>query len=161
MNYMAMIENSCVDFYGWSTVLQVAGCSFNCTGCFNLQAQRVNSGVVFDQLAKEGLFVALSKGHIDNLVLQGGDPLHKRNVETVISLCKEVKFTFPDKNIVLFTGYTFEQIEDDLLRKDVLNYVDFVMDGKYDHTQTNKLPFRGSDNQALWKRVGDTWGIEG
>ena len=149
MNYAAILHASCVDFNGWSTVLQVSGCSFDCKGCFNKKAQNPKFGNVFNEDIYKEIINNASKSFINNVVIMGGEPLHKRNYKEVIKICRKLKKDLPDKKIVVFTGYTYPEIKDDLLRQPILETIDYLMDGKYECDNPTTKPFRGSNNQVL------------
>lgn len=151
MNYAALINASCVDFHGWSTVLQLSGCSHACEGCFNRDAWKSSFGKPFDAAAYEELYLAASKPYIDSIVLQGGDGLFHKNVPDTIRLCQRLRKELPDKRIVLFTGYTLWQIQQDLLREPILSLIDVLVDGKFVQSLSqNPPPWRGSSNQRIY-----------
>ena len=63
---------------------------------------------------------------------------------------KELKEKFPDKDIWMYTGYTFEELCRDVDRKKILPYIDVVIDGKFILEQRDiTLAFRGSPNQRI------------
>lgn len=148
MNYLSIIKASCVDFSGWSSVLQVSGCSNGCKGCFNYYSHNPKHGLLFTEEIYQELKSYLEKPFINNLVIQGGDCLFKTNIEPSIELCRRVKEDLPNKNIVVFTGYTLEQIQNDEKRVDILKHIDYLVDGKYDKTLPS-AKFRGSSNQRI------------
>ena len=54
----------------------------------------------------------------------------------------------PDKDIWLYTGYVYEDLND--LQRKVLEKVDVLIDGPYIQEQRDiTLPFRGSKNQRI------------
>ena len=149
MNYIDMINVSSVDYLGFSTVLQVSGCSHGCKGCFvSREAWKPTFGSTFTEETYKEIIENLSKTFISNLVLQGGDPLHKANIKEVIELCRSVREVLPEKRIVIFTGYTYSQLLQDPLRKPLLEYIDVLVDGKYEK-DLEPAPFRGSSNQEI------------
>ena len=87
MNYHNITHNDMLNGDGLRTVLWVSGCSHKCPGCQNPQTWDINSGIPFDEKAKEEIFVSLKNDWIDGLTLSGGDPLHPNNYETILSLC--------------------------------------------------------------------------
>lgn len=150
MNYATIIKASCVDFTNWSTIFQCSGCHFDCRGCFNKAAQNPRYGEPFTEEVYQELITAAGKPFISNIVLMGGEPLYFRHAEEMLKLCKRLRKELPDKNIVLFTGYTYEQLRNDLLRCEVLNHIDYLVDGKFvQELSKNPPPFRGSSNQVL------------
>ena len=63
---------------------------------------------------------------------------------------KEVKEKFPLKDIWLYTGYKWEDIQDIQEIQHILCYVDVLVDGPYvDDQRDITLAFRGSRNQRL------------
>ena len=68
----------------------------------------------------------------------------------VIKLCKECREKFPNKSQWMWTGYTFEEIVSDPAMKDILNYVDVIVDGPFVESKKDlSCPFRGSRNQRV------------
>ena len=131
---------------GIRIVLWVSGCTMNCKNCQNPQTHDFNSGIPFDDNAKQELFEALDKPYIQGVTFSGGHPLENKNIDTVYSLCKEIKEKFPTKDIWLYTGYTFENISSYLIMK----YIDVLVDGKYIEEQKDlTLKWRGSKNQRV------------
>lgn len=150
MNYINIVRANCVDYLGWSVTLQVSGCNHKCDGCFAKKSWNRNSGHEFTEETYTGLKEMLCVEYINNLVIQGGDGLFSANVKHTIDLCRRIKHDLPNLRIVLFTGYTLNQIQSDLLRAPILDTIDVLVDGKYDPTQSSDLPFRGSDNQRRY-----------
>jgi anaerobic ribonucleoside-triphosphate reductase activating protein len=140
-----------VDYTGFSVVLAVSGCNHKCDGCWAKDSWKRTAGKAFTEDTYQELKNALNHEYMDNLVLQGGDPLFSANRSFIMKLCTRIKAELPDKSIILFTGYTIGQIERDLTMCNILDCVDVIIDGKYDKTATNVKTFRGSDNQGHYK----------
>lgn len=151
MNYINIIPTSCVDFTGWSTVLQVSHCTHMCKGCFNESSWSKNAGDLFTEGTYQELLTYASKLYITNVVIQGGEPLSPLNYQEMINLCRRIKKELPNKNIVMFSGYTYEEILQDLLREPILDCVNYLMDGRFRIDLPTNKPFRGSHNQVLHK----------
>lgn len=157
MNYISILPVSTSDFYGISTVIAVSGCIHKCEGCWAKErgGWKYSAGQEFNEDAYQELSGHLSKSYVDNLVIQGGDGLVPRNFKDTMDLCKRVENDFPDKRIVVFTGYTYEEIKNDLLKSPILKCVDVLIDGKYDKNLPKSL-YRGSENQRiLWLQDGE------
>ena len=138
--------------------LFVTGCTRGCPGCFNPEAQDPKFGKPFDEDAKKKIFAELEHEWCKGLSLLGGEPLSKLsdNRKVVIELAKEVKEKFPQKDIWCWSGYTLEEIQNDDSMKDILKYVDVLVDGPFIEEQKDlSIPFRGSRNQRILKRGTD------
>ena len=63
----------------------------------------------------------------------GGEPLSKLsdNRKVIIELAKEIKEKFPEKDQWIWSGYTLEEIQADDTMKDILKYVDVLVDGPF------------------------------
>ncbi len=156
MNYISINNCNSEDYLGFSVTLSVSGCNHKCAGCWAVPSWNRNTGSLFDETAYQELYTELNQSFISNLVIQGGDGLFSANYVDTINLCRRVREELPDIRIVLFTGYTLFQIQNDLLRAPILNTIDILIDGKYDKNSPTKLPFRGSDNQRRYRLTGGT-----
>lgn len=149
---------------GLRTVLWVSGCSHDCPNCQNPYSHDCNIGLKFDVKAKEELFKDLKEDWCSGITFSGGDPLHERNRSEVIELSKEIKEKFPDKNIWLYTGYTWNEIVDSVSMINILKYVDVIVDGPFiEALKDPDLRWRGSSNQniiCVKKRIDQVSSIE-
>lgn len=144
MKYLDILDCDTANGSGVRITLFVSGCSHKCKGCHNPESWNPNNGKEFTDETKQKLFKLLERDYIDGITFSGGDPLYPSNRETVVKLIKEIKEKFPNKTIWLYTGYQYEDV------KDLLNYVDIVVDGKFILEQRDiTLPFRGSPNQRI------------
>lgn len=137
---------------GLRVVIWVSGCSHHCLECQNPQTWNKNSGILFDNSAKEEVIEQLKNNYISGITWSGGDPMHKDNVETVLEFTEKIHNLFPEKNIWLYTGYTFEEIMNDtnLKRKQLLNLCDVLVDGEYKKELRDiSLHWCGSSNQRI------------
>lgn len=93
----------------------------------------------------------LDFGDNDNVVgysILGGEPLLFPN--EMLQLVRAIKERHPDKTIWMWTGFTYESLNDDQLK--VLHYVDYLVDGAFIEDLKNPdLAFRGSSNQRILK----------
>ena len=158
MNYAKIYKADIANWLGFRVSLFVSGCARNCKGCFNKEAQDPAFGKPFDDKAKKKIFKELEHEWCKGLSLLGGEPLSKLsdNRKTVIAFAKEVKEKFPTKDIAIWSGYTLEEIQADDSMKDILKYVDVLVDGPFIEEQKDlSIPFRGSRNQRILKRGVD------
>ena len=152
MNYSALRKADIANGPGFRITLWVAGCLRKCPGCFNEEAQDPNFGKPFDEEAKKKIFKELAEPTCDGLSLMGGEPLSKcsDNRKEVIKLCKECREKFPNKSQWMWSGYTFEEIAADTYMKDILKYIDVLVDGEFRIEERDlSCPFRGSRNQRI------------
>jgi anaerobic ribonucleoside-triphosphate reductase activating protein len=146
MNYHKIEKTSVANGTGIRVVLWVSGCSLHCRGCQNPKTWDVNSGKPFDEESKKELFEALDKPYIQGITFSGGHPLENENIDEVYNLCKEIKEKFPTKDIWLYTGYQFEDINSYL----IIKYIDVLVDGRYiDEQRDLTLKWCGSSNQRV------------
>lgn len=155
MNYIEIYKNDTTNGTGIRVVLWTSGCSHHCKECHNPQTWDPNAGMLFDEMAKKELFEALSKPYIKGITFSGGDPLFAGNLETISKLIKEIRETFPDKDIWLYTGYVYEDImsgtdKDMVLRQEIVKNTDVLVDGPFIiNLKDLRLDWRGSSNQRL------------
>lgn len=134
MNYHNITYPDMNNGEGLRVVLWLSGCSHKCKGCQNPQTWDANSGIPFDESAKDELFRELDKDYISGLTLTGGDPLFESNLDGVFDLvtevnkrynttqnivrnqdknhnilnanANEIRLSCPQKSIWLYTGYS-------------------------------------------------------
>ena len=152
MQYLTYKKADTLNGVGLRNTLWVSRCSHGCKGCFNESSWKGNGTTATPEFIEQ-LMVDLDKPYIKGLTLTGGDPLHKRNYQEVISLCRRVKKELPEKDIWLYTGYTYYQIQQDILRSPVLTEIAYLVDGRYEKDLPTDKPFRGSSNQVIHKLV--------
>ena len=169
MNYHTITYPDQNNGDGLRVVLWLSACSHHCYNCQNPQTWDVNSGIPFDESAKEELFRELDKDYISGLTLSGGDPLHEANLDGVLDLVNEIRLSFPNKSIWIYSGYTWEECqpfsEEGLLkgsdfapnlqkilykRQQIITLCDVMVDGRYIDAQRNpSKKWAGSDNQRV------------
>lgn len=133
---------------GLRTVLWVSGCEHKCKGCQNPCTWDPNSGEDFTSEKKELLYKYLDNKYIKGITFSGGDPLHPRNRGEVGKLILDIKANYPSKDIWLYTGYTWEEVEE--LNLDYLRYIDVLVEGRFILNKRNvNLRWCGSSNQRV------------
>ena len=163
MHYSSIVRADIANGQGFRVSLFVSGCSRNCPGCFNPEAQNPDFGKPFDDEAKQKIFKELEHEWCRGVSFLGGEPLSKLsdNRKQVIAFAKEVKEKFPGKTIFLWTGYLFNEILEDKDMKRILDYVDILIDGPFiEENKDLSLKWRGSSNQhiinvAKWRQTGE------
>lgn len=138
------VNDSIVDGPGLRYSIFVQGCYHNCLGCHNPESHDVNGGYLKD--IEEILKEIDENPLLDGVTLSGGEPMLQ--VEALIELSKEIKKR--NLNIVLYSGYTYEQIINDVIKKRLLELCDMLVDGKFElEKRSLSLLYRGSSNQRL------------
>lgn len=146
MRYHNITTDDMLNGDGLRTVLWVAGCTHCCKDCQNPITWDANGGVPFTDETKEELFSKLNHDYISGITFSGGDPLHPQNREMITQLAKEINEKFPDKTIWCYTGFLWEELQNE----EILNYIDVLVDGEFmvDLLDT-KLKWCGSSNQRI------------
>ena len=130
--------------------LFVQGCHFHCNGCWNESTWDFQGGKLWTKDVEDRLINDLcSDTHIKGLSILGGEPLAYENFDDVLRICKRFKEVHPDKNLYLWSGYTFETIKG-TEREAILQYLDVLIDGRFDITKRDLMLYlRGSSNQRV------------
>lgn len=158
MRIAGIIDDDIVDSDdGVAVSLWTVGCPHHCKGCHNQNLWDYDAGqdipikMVIDELKEK----INKNGVMRNLSILGGEPLDPQNVKDVDKVLKEVRATYPNIKIYLWTGYTFEELEK---REDVrgaLRNVDVLIEGRFIEELRQDLPLRGSSNQRVYVRGKD------
>ncbi len=166
INYHNITHDDMNNGDGLRVVLWLSGCSHHCFNCQNPQTWDPDSGILFDESAKQEIFNELSKDYISGITLSGGDPLHENNLSEVLSLVKEIRNLFPNKTIWIYTGYTWEEIrnvfgkskewlqarwkDSAINRWEIISMCNVLVDGEYiDDQRDITLKWCGSSNQRV------------
>ena len=166
INYHNITHDDMNNGDGLRVVLWLSGCSHHCYNCQNPQTWNPDSGIQFDESAKQEIFNELSKDYISGITFSGGDPLHEQNLDEVLKLIKQIRISFPEKTIWLYTGYNFDLLnskyneykytpfaanaDEWLTRWEIISNVDVLVDGEYiDEQRDITLKWRGSSNQRV------------
>ena len=147
MNYNLIRKMDISNGPGVRVSIFMQGCSFHCKNCFNPETWDFECGKKFDKATIDEVLELCSQSHINGLSILGGEPMHPKNIEATTELAKAFKEKYPDKNLWVWSGFKFDQ---DLKDKEVMNYVDVLVDGTYnDDLHDPTLKWRGSSNQRV------------
>ncbi len=123
------------------------GCTFHCKNCFNPETHDFMGGQEFTQDTIEQVLGLCENQNIKGLSILGGEPMHPMNIEGSTQLAKAFKEKFPHKTLWVWTGFLFDK---DLQNKEILNYIDVLVDGQYvDELRDPRLKYSGSSNQRV------------
>ena len=157
MNISGLIKNDIANGIGIRLSLFVSGCTHHCDGCFNSQTWDFSFGKPYTQEIQDEILEYLSKSYVHGITILGGEPFELANQGAVWQLIKEIKEKLPNKNIWMYSGYTFEELTDENNKRchgsdtmNILKNIDILVDGEFkkDMKRVN-LKYRGSENQRI------------
>ena len=123
------------------------GCGFHCKNCFNPETWNFDGGLEFNDSVISEIIDLCRADYVTGLSILGGEPMHPNNIEGTCLLAKRFKEAYPNKTIWCWSGFLFDQ---DLKDKEVLNYIDVLVDGQFvDEKRNPSLKWRGSSNQRV------------
>ena len=147
---------------GVGVSLFVQGCDRHCFNCFNSETWDFNGGKEWTEETKNKFTELIDRPYIKRISILGGEPLAEQNLDEVLSLIKEIRISFPDKTIWLYTGYSYSEIFrgqssclsqeglNNFKRREIIKLCNIVVDGEYiDEQKDLSLKFRGSKNQRV------------
>lgn len=144
ISILDILEDTTVDGPGFRTTVYCAGCPNRCPGCHNPQSWDISNGRMVD--VDDILKVILADPFAD-VTFSGGDPMFQP--EGFTALARSVKER-SGKNIWCYTGYLFEQLLQNPRQRELLEYIDVLVDGRFvEALKSDVLRFRGSSNQRV------------
>ncbi|WP_350343685.1 anaerobic ribonucleoside-triphosphate reductase activating protein [Proteinivorax tanatarense] len=145
LNIAGIIPESVVDAPGGiSYTIFAQGCYHQCKGCHNPQTHSFKGGrlMTVDEVIKDTIKYPLSKV----VTFSGGDPFYQPKEFALLSKKLKVK----QYRLVAYTGFLFEQLLNDVEKKEFLVNLDLLIDGPFMEELKNvDLDFRGSSNQRI------------
>lgn len=140
---------SMADGPGMRMTVFFSGCLHRCAGCHNYPAQNPKYGVLledqFEEIVSE---YKKREAFLSGITLSGGDPFFRPN--DTKEFVDEFKKRINVPSIWCYTGYTYEQLLEDEQFIPLLQSIDILVDGKYEHKLRNiALRYRGSGNQRI------------
>lgn len=151
------VKHSAVDGPGVRYALFLQGCPHGCRACQNPDTHDPMGAT--ERVLSEVIEEILGTKFLDGITLSGGDPLFQP--EASMEIAKAAKEA--GLSVWAYTGWTFEQLTGEDPKgirppehaKDVLEYIDVLIDGRYDDDlhvsddERQKYMWRGSTNQRL------------
>ena len=146
MRYNLIRKMDIADGPGVRVSIFMQGCAFHCKNCFNPNTWDFKGGKEFTDETIKRVIELAKESYIQGLSILGGEPMHPNNIEGTTKLAKAFRNAYPDKTIWVWSGFTFDKLED----KEVLKYIDVLVDGQYvDDLHDFRLKWRGSSNQRV------------
>lgn len=148
MNYSKIIKYDTANSHGYSITIWVCGCSNKCENCFNPSLWDYKAGQLISSNTIDIICNNLKLPHINNFVILGGEPLAPLNRQDTFTLCQKIKNRFPNINIIIYSGYTIEELK---LKENEIKSFDYLIDGRFKKELKIEKQLRGSSNQRCWK----------
>jgi anaerobic ribonucleoside-triphosphate reductase activating protein len=151
MYYSAIYKYDVINSKGFSVTTFISGCRHMCPGCFNPETWNFKFGKLFTDDTIDEIIEALSPDYISSFCLLGGDPIESSSDPMLEKLLVRIKKEYGDeKQIWVWSGYTYQQIISDDSKLNILKYCDVLVDGKFVGELKNlNLAHRGSSNQNV------------
>lgn len=167
MRYSSMRNLDISNGEGVGVSLFVQGCNFHCKNCFNSDTWDFNGGKEWTEETKNKFLKLIDRPYIKRISFLGGECLAEQNLDEVLSLIQEIRDSFPEKTIWLYTGFEWNQImnikvtqpifsyedleskiQNVLKRQKIIKMCDVLIDGRYiDEQKDLTLKWKGSKNQ--------------
>ena len=149
MNYAQIRHYDVANGPGVRASIFVSGCTHNCKNCFNKEAQDFNYGNLYTKEVEDKFMQYVLDNNTKGVSILGGEPLMQTMDDSLLNLLKRIKKE-TNKEIWLWSGYTYEEAILSKKRKEILNYVDVLIDGRFEEENKSLLiKFRGSTNQRI------------
>lgn len=142
-----LYHDSVTDGFGRRSVVQVAGCSIRCAGCYVPETHERENGRL---TPIEEIVAAIDEERTrhDGVTVLGGEPFDQ--ADSLAALVEKLKAK--NYHVVVYTGYTLENLlarEDESVNQ-ILAKIDLLIDGAFDRNLTRDAgEYRGSSNQRL------------
>lgn len=130
---------------GLRSVLWLQGCTLNCPGCFNPLTHTKDTGqpvtveAIFDQMIALG-------DRIEGITVSGGEPLQQAAALVELLQHLRLKTTL---SILLFTGFTWEEVNRLPEAPAILDSVDVLLAGRFQVNLRIASGLRGSSNKTI------------
>ena len=125
--------------------LWVQGCPRRCPGCVSAQSQDPEGGY---PMSPGAVAMEIRLAHPDGVTISGGEPfLQAEALAQMLSILRDQMHC--DLGVIVYTGYTLEELAALPDAQLLLPYVDLLIDGPYVQALDDGLSLRGSSNQRV------------
>ena len=147
MNFAQIRKYDVANGPGIRTTIFVTGCTHTCHNCFNEEYQDFDFGDPWTQQETDEVIEDLKLDEVRGLTILGGEPF--QNEVDLLEVLRDIKKEV-QKDIWIFSGYTYEEILKDQDKKKLLEECDVLVDGRFvEALKDLSLRFRGSSNQRI------------
>lgn len=147
MNFAQIRKYDVANGPGIRTTIFVTGCTHKCPNCFNEEYQDFNFGNPWTLKETDEVIKYLKLDEVKGLTILGGEPF--QNEVDLLQVIRDIKKEV-QKEIWIFSGYTYEEILKDQDKKKLLEECDVLVDGRFvEALKDLSLRFRGSSNQRI------------
>ena len=147
MNFAQIRKYDVANGPGIRTTIFVTGCTHKCHNCFNEEYQDFDFGDPWTQKETDEVIEDLKLDEVRGLTILGGEPF--QNEVDLLQVLRDIKKEV-QKDIWIFSGYTYEEILKDDNKKKLLEECDVLVDGRFvEALKDLSLRFRGSSNQRI------------
>ena len=145
INIHSLIKNSGVNGPGDRFVIWTQGCRKGCKNCYNPEtwSHYKNNLITIEEIIEE-IKISSATG----VTISGGDPLEQPM--EIFSLLEKISLLDLKDGVIVFTGYTIEEIKKDPQLERCLKYIDVLIDGRYEKNLKVDFSLRGSSNQEFY-----------
>ena len=135
----------------------LSGCHFHCKNCHNQELWNFNGGNEYTNDTKNEILKTIQPKWVERFSVLGGEPLETINLKELLALIENIKILRSDIKIWIYTGYTYEQLQerikknkDDYYLEPILRLADVLVDGPFIQEKKDlTLAFKGSSNQRV------------
>ncbi|MCR5734341.1 MAG: radical SAM protein [Lachnospiraceae bacterium] len=131
---------------GKRLVIWVSGCTRHCEGCANPELwerhpfQQTDPYDFADMITSQ-----IDLNNVSGITVSGGEPFDQAE-----ELCKLIRKIKQDKDVLVFSGYSIEEIQKDPVMNEFLSLTDVLVDGEYIDSKNDGISaLRGSSNQRI------------
>jgi len=144
INIHSLIKNSRVNGPGERFVIWTQGCTKGCKNCYNPETW---SHYKNNLIPIENILEDIKNSSATGVTISGGDPLEQPM--EIFSLLEKISLLDLKDGVIVFTGYTLEEIKKDPQLESCLKYIDVLIDGRYIEEKRISSGLAGSSNQEF------------
>ena len=132
---------------GKRLAIWVQGCSQACPGCISPDLWSHEQGKELDVLTLASSILE-NAGQFDGITITGGEPFDQ--YEALVSFASFIKLK-SDLKILVFSGYTLEELKDRFADMLFAKCLDYLIDGPFIQELQEDRNLRGSTNQKMYR----------